>query len=79
MLELKARLPAPVRRLLTFGEGRILRQGVDGTWRFPPGSSGPFGEATAGEWRSFDQALDICRSIEAAGRDLSDWHDIHAA
>lgn len=79
MLRFKARLPTRARRLVAAAEVTLTRNGSDGHWRFPRGSSGPFGDDTPGEWRTVDQALETCRRILELGGDLSEWHDIHAA
>lgn len=74
---LKAPLPRPARWFLTTAEARLARRRSDGAWRFPRGSSGPFGEDTAGKWLTFEQALELEKALPAD--DLSDWFDIHAA
>jgi FkbM family methyltransferase len=52
-------------------------------WKFPGGSSGPFGEETAGEWQSFEEALYTWLHWSlghgaggVAGNAL--WADVHA-
>jgi hypothetical protein len=53
------------------------------TWRFPFGSSGPFGEDTAGRWQSCDEVVYTWVSYQL-GRShygkpsLEIWHDVHA-
>jgi FkbM family methyltransferase len=53
------------------------------TWQFASGSSGPFGEDTAGHWQSFDEAVYTWVTFKL-GRShygkpsLSIWHDVHA-
>lgn len=65
------------------------RARTHGAWRFPPGSSGPFGEDTPGRWQSLAElrrtldTLDAARAAGAAspfwGRDpFSFWADVHA-
>jgi FkbM family methyltransferase len=66
----------------------LINRGVrgrrrDGSWRFPVGSSGPFGEATPGRWLQYDDALRVWRYLheegEGAGRGIwAEWFDIHA-
>jgi len=73
---LKTRLPGLLRNLVVSAEARLLRLEADGTWTFPRGSSGPFGEDTTGKWQSAEHALELGRLV---GSDLSDWYDIHAA
>lgn len=65
-------------RLFTAVEARLCRVRSDGGWRFPGGSSGPFGAATAGDWLAPRQAVDLACLLERR-RDCSDWFDIHAA
>ena len=77
-LRLDARLPALVRRGIAAATSRLTRYQPDRDWRFRPGSSGPFGEDTAGSWRSFEQASLTCEAIGRAGDRRFDWHDIHA-
>ncbi len=79
LLSLKAHLPAPARRLFSAAEIVATRRGLDASWRFSPGSSGPFGEDTPGEWQGLDAALETCGRIGRLGHDLSEWHDIHAS
>jgi FkbM family methyltransferase len=51
-----------------------------GTWRFPEGSSGPFGEQTYGHWMSSDRIVQRCsqlqRAYDKAGAVF--WWDLHA-
>ena len=66
---------------------RIVRKvaGVESVrgWRFPAGSSGPFGDDTPGRWHSYEWALRTWRFLRdidrryAASR-LGDWFDVHA-
>jgi FkbM family methyltransferase len=60
------------------------RQGVNGNhWRFALGSSGPFGEETAGSWQTFDEVAFTWLTYQQ-GRSrygppsLWVWHDLHA-
>jgi FkbM family methyltransferase len=52
-------------------------------WRFPLGSSGPFGDDTDGAWQTFDDVAytwvtyQLGRSRYGAPR-LGVWHDVHA-
>ncbi|HEY8591761.1 MAG TPA: FkbM family methyltransferase [Sphingomicrobium sp.] len=77
LLRLKAKLPQLARLPISKAEA-LVRHQPEPDWRFRGGSSGPFGEATAGPWQGFDEALDMWRAIADLGNDLSDWHDIHA-
>jgi FkbM family methyltransferase len=59
-------------------------QGVNGNhWRFAFGSSGPFGEETAGSWQTFDEVAFTWLTYQL-GRSrygppsLRVWHDLHA-
>jgi len=60
------------------------RSPTNGTeWKFAFGSSGPFGEETAGRWRTFDDAawtwLTYQRGQSRYGEpSLWVWHDVHA-
>lgn len=58
-------------------------------WFFPPGSSGPFAEDTAGKWQSFEEILETvsrANSARSAGelsifwgtKEYSFWADFHA-
>lgn len=38
----------------------------DGHWRFPPSSSGPFGEFTPGPWRSHAYVLQLWKRLHEA-------------
>ena len=51
--------------------------------QFRPGSSGPFGEETAGEWRDADSVADVYASIRHLNRVIPrqtrhSWWDFHA-
>lgn len=57
-----------------------------GSWTFDPGSSGPFGDETPGEWMSFEKVLHAWLS-QQLGHELgyqiqppgfSVWYDLHA-
>lgn len=75
---LRAHLPPLGRRLVLGAEARLLRRRKDGRWRFPEGSSGPFGAESSGRWLSFDEVWKL-NSVLRAGAHDSDWWDIHAA
>jgi len=77
-LRLDRRLPSPARRGITAAMSRLVRYQPDRDWRFPPGCSGPFGEETAGAWRTFEEASLTCEEIGRASNQPFDWHDIHA-
>ena len=79
LLRLKSSLPRIARLPVTAVEARLLRYRPDEMSRCRLGSSGPFGEATEGEWRTFDEALKIWEAVCGLGDDLNDWHDIHAS
>ncbi len=72
---LKTRLPAWGQWLIAGGESRLRRHRADGAWRFPRGSSGPFGEDSPGEWRSAEHALALSQAVSG---ERFDWFDIHA-
>jgi FkbM family methyltransferase len=79
LIKMKAHLPQWMRLPITSAEARLTSYRKDGSWRFPGGSSGAFGQQTHGPWQNFDQA---CRTWDLLARvddDLSDWHDLHAA
>jgi FkbM family methyltransferase len=78
LLRFKARFPFGVRRSIEKVQLRLWRRRRDGSWRFPAGSSGPFGEESRGEWLSADEASELNRMFEMGSGHL-DWQDIHAA
>lgn len=78
LLRFKSRLPFPARRLAEKLQMRLWRPQPDGSWHFPAGSSGPFGEQTRGQWLSADEASDLNRLFELGSGHL-DWQDIHAS
>ena len=53
-------------------------------WRFPPGSSGPFGHETPGRWHSYQWALRTWRFLRDIDRRYAvngfgaEWFDVHA-
>lgn len=57
-----------------------------GEWSFAPGSSGPFGEATPGEWMSFENVLHAWLSLQIGHElgycvsplNMGSWYDLHA-
>jgi len=73
---------------LSGGVGRRInrwrfKKPADGTWRFPGGSSGMFGDDLAGEWLSASEVTavwwklrDVDRRLASGG--LGEWFDIHA-
>lgn len=77
MMAVKALLPSRLRRLLSAVEARTVRR-RSGSWHHPGGSSGPFGEDTAGPWRSLDEALVAWRQVQACSGGLDEWYDVHA-
>ena len=61
----------------------LMRPPSEGDWRFPYGSSGPFGEDTRGRWMSFEAtARWVDRLLEQERQrrtgELARWFDIHA-
>jgi FkbM family methyltransferase len=53
----------------------------DSAWRFAIGSSGPFGEDTAGHWQSCDEAVYTWVTYQLGRSQYgkpSPWHDVHA-
>lgn len=66
---------------------RVLRSthpARDGAWRFPPGSSGPFGRDLKGQWLDVQQILAVWQALhdvdaELATGGVGEWFDIHAA
>lgn len=75
---LKAHVPRWPERLIVTAEAKLMRHRFDGAWRFPGGSSGPFGEATPGAWLAADQALRLHNMLDRNGQDY-EWFDLHAA
>jgi FkbM family methyltransferase len=62
---------------------RSLRPVRDGQWRFPRGSSGPFGAQLVGEWLTAEQMLQVWQTLHEIDARLGDgglgeWFDIHA-
>jgi hypothetical protein len=52
-------------------------------WKFPYGSSGPFGEWTGGEWLTFDEIAKLYDDFRNGRTEYGDpgtmiWHDVHA-
>lgn len=58
-----------------FSKARPQREGRPCDHMFERGSSGPFGEDTAGQWEDADEI----RAAFAVGLEALDWHDLHAA
>lgn len=77
LISFKARLPAWLNLQFLRVESRVMRHRSDGSWRFPRGSSGPFGENTPGEWVSAEEARELIEIINRSEHDVG-WHDIHA-
>ncbi|MGD9571101.1 MAG: FkbM family methyltransferase [Thermoleophilia bacterium] len=55
----------------------------DGSWRYPPGSSGPLSEAIPGPWSDADAATGLWRQLRAVDARRrpgfgNDWYDVHA-
>ncbi|MEO7276735.1 MAG: FkbM family methyltransferase [Sphingomicrobium sp.] len=72
----RARLPSSIgARLTAFTRWRRRRE-TD--WIFDGDSSGPFGDATDGQWQTSQEARQLI-AIILRNRDISDWFDIHAA
>lgn len=74
-LRFKKTLPALAQWLVTGAESRLFRNRSESGWRFPRGSSGPFGEDLPGDWLSAEQAIALSRGLAGV---LYDWCDIHA-
>jgi FkbM family methyltransferase len=77
-------LPTNLSSLLRRVERKLRGRGSDGSWTYPPGSSGAFGEYTAGPWHDAEATLALCRHLhKLEGRrrqgPVPDWYDIHAA
>lgn len=57
-----------------------------GEWAFDPGSSGPFGEGTAGKWLPFEEVLHAWLSQQIGHKmgyrvepaNIHHWYDLHA-
>lgn len=64
----------------------VERAPMPGVRSFPPGSSGPFGEETPGDWLSFEEALHAWLSQQLGHQlgylssppSVSVWYDLHA-
>lgn len=55
----------------------------DGPWRFPPGSSGSFGDDIPGPWHDADATTRLWRHLRAVDARRrpgfgNDWYDVHA-
>ncbi len=58
-----------------------------GVWAFDPGSSGPFGDETAGEWLPFEDVMHAWLSQQLGHKmgyrvepaNAHNWYDLHAA
>ncbi|MBM4196309.1 MAG: FkbM family methyltransferase [Gammaproteobacteria bacterium] len=62
---------------------RLLAPARLGDWRFPRGSSGPFGADLPPEWMTVEQMLAVWQSLhdidlELASGGVGEWFDIHA-
>jgi FkbM family methyltransferase len=77
LTRLKASMPPLGRRFAIAAEWRLSRRRRDFRWRFPVGS-GPFGEATSGDWLTLKEAFDFLERLRTAEH-YADWWDIHAA
>lgn len=76
-LKVGASMLPPVSRLLTAIETGLTRRRLDGSWYFPGGASGPFGQDTHGRWLNAREVTELA-AILARGRDVWDWFDLHA-
>jgi len=52
-------------------------------WKFPYGSSGPFGESTDGDWSTLEEITALYDEFRAGRLEYGDpgsliWHDVHA-
>ena len=61
------RLPRPMSKVLRGLDRETRGKGRDGDWRFPRGSSGPFGEDTPGPWRTSDEVIAQWRYLQKPG------------
>ena len=57
--------------------------GVSRKWKFPYGSSGPFGEYTDGEWLTAEQVAALYDDFRGSRTEYGNpgtmiWHDVHA-
>ena len=76
--------PSLVKKLIRRTIGVPMRRAASpqrclDSWTFPAGSSGPFGEDTAGPWLNYDDAIRVFVHHEA--QPLTDawaWRDLHA-
>jgi FkbM family methyltransferase len=87
LYRLGARVAGMGRRLATPSERRdkLSPRGRNNGnhWRFPFGSSGPFGEETAGSWQAFDDVAYTWVTYQLGhsrygAPSLDVWHDVHA-
>ncbi|HET9458629.1 MAG TPA: FkbM family methyltransferase [Sphingomicrobium sp.] len=76
-LKASASILPPFSCVMTAIEARLTRRRFDGNWRFPGGSSGPFGENTHGRWLNAGEATELSE-ILARRREAWDWFDLHA-
>jgi FkbM family methyltransferase len=83
MMSLACRLPYRLAEFLRQSDRKLRGvTAIDG-WSFDGGSSGPFGEDTPGDWRSYDSTVELAQFLrdtdarrEAKG--LHEWFDVHA-
>jgi hypothetical protein len=79
-----AALPGAIGARLDRVQGRLLGTRRRGAWRFPYGSSGPFGADLPGRWQALETTLAVWQAIKradekAASSGFGRWYDIHAS
>jgi FkbM family methyltransferase len=79
-----AALPGAIGERVDRLQGRLLGTRKRGDWRFPYGSSGPFGADLPGRWQSLETTFAIWQDIKraderAASGGFGRWYDIHAS
>jgi FkbM family methyltransferase len=84
LTSLAFRMPDKAARLMRRVETKFRGRSRKGSWVFPRGSSGPFAEDTAGQWRSRNEVLSLWRylrdlDIRSGSQRLGEWYDIHAS
>ena len=84
LTSLAFRMPAKATRLMRRVEKKFRGRSGKGSWVFPWGSSGPFAEDTAGQWRSREEVLSLWRYLRdvdsrSGSQGLEEWYDMHAS
>jgi FkbM family methyltransferase len=75
----RLKLPVYTRKQLLPPDGESVRR----KWKFPYGSSGPFGEFADGEWTTFEQVTALFEDFRKGQTEYGNpgalfWHDVHA-